>query len=34
VERFAARVTPEELAQMDAGLQLMVQRSALLLAED
>lgn len=34
VERFAARVTPEELAQMDAGLQLMVQRAPLLLAED
>lgn len=34
VERFAARVSPEQLAQMDAGLKLMVENAALLVADD
>jgi hypothetical protein len=33
VERFAERITPEELATMDAGLKLMVERAPLLLED-
>jgi DNA-binding MarR family transcriptional regulator len=34
VERFAAKVTPEQLAKMDAGLTLMVENASLLLTDD